>query len=47
VLDYNAWTEFPIFQVTDPDFGKPISHIVGGPQFQTPRQIRFGVRFAF
>jgi len=46
-LDYDTWTEFPIFQTPDPDLGKPISHNVAGPQFQTPRQIRFGVRFAF
>src|SRR5262245_3502637 len=50
VVDYNTWTEFAggaDFGTPDPDFGKPISHNVGGPQFQAPRQIRFGVRFAF
>ena len=46
-LDYNGWVEFPGFQSSDPDTGKPISHIVGGPQFQVPRQVRFGLRFAF
>jgi outer membrane receptor protein involved in Fe transport len=47
VLDYNTWVEFPGFGVADPDVGKPISHNVGGPQFQSPRQIRFGARFEF
>ena len=50
VLDYNTWTEFAggaDFGTPDPDFGKPISHNVAGPQFQVPRQIRFGLRFAF
>jgi hypothetical protein len=46
-LDYNTWVEFPIFGTPDPDLGKPISHNVAGPQFQIPRQIRFGARFAF
>jgi len=47
VLDYNNYVEFPGFGTDDPDFGKPISRNVAGPQFQTPRQIRFGVRFEF
>jgi len=46
-IDYNTWTEFPDFGTPDPDFGKTISHNVAGPQFQTPRQIRFGARFSF
>jgi len=46
-LDYNTYVEFPGFGTVDPDFGKPISHNVAGPQFQTPRQIRFGARFQF
>jgi hypothetical protein len=46
-LDYNSYVEFPGFGTDDPDFGKPISRNVAGPQFQTPRQVRFGVRFAF
>ena len=33
--------------LANPDFGKPISQNVAGPQFQTPRQIRFGARFEF
>ena len=28
-------------------FGLPVSELVSGPQFQTPRQIRFGARFEF
>jgi len=47
VLDYNNFVEFPGFGTPDPDTGKPISHNVAGPQFQSPRQIRFGARFAF
>ena len=46
VLDNNTWTELD-FGTPDPDFGKPISHNVAGPQFQVPRQIRFGARFSF
>jgi len=33
--------------VANPDFGKPVSETISGPQFQTPRQIRFGARFEF
>ena len=35
--------------VTNPDFGKPISTIFGGnpPQFQTPFNMRVGIRFEF
>jgi len=33
--------------VANPDFGKPVSEILAGPQFQQPRQIRFGARFEF
>ena len=33
--------------VNNPDFGAPVSEIVAGPQFQTPRQIRIGARFEF
>jgi outer membrane receptor protein involved in Fe transport len=47
VLDYNNYVEFPGFGTADPDFGKPISRNVAGPQFQTPRQIRFGIRYEF
>jgi hypothetical protein len=46
-LDYNNYVEFPGFGTADPDVGKPISRNVAGPQFQVPRQIRFGLRFAF
>ena len=48
VLDYDTWTELG-FEEPNPDFGKPVSQLFGGvpPQFQTPRQIRFGLRFAF
>jgi len=45
---YDYWTQIDA-STPNPDFGKPISQVFGGapPQFQTPRQIRFGVRFAF
>ena len=46
-LDYNNFVEFPGFQSADPDLGKPVSHLVAGPQFHVPRQVRFGLRFAF
>jgi hypothetical protein len=45
-IDYDTWTE-TTFGVPNPDFGKPISQVVSGPQFQTPIQIRFGARFGF
>ncbi len=35
------------FGVSNPNFGLPVSELVSGPQFQTPRQIRFGARFEF
>jgi hypothetical protein len=48
VLLYDYWTQIDS-STPNPDFGKPISQLFGGapPQFQTPRQIRFGLRFAF
>jgi hypothetical protein len=46
VLDYDNWTE-TTFGVPNPDFGKPISQNVAGPQITTPRQVRFGARFEF
>jgi hypothetical protein len=45
-LDYDAWTESE-FGVPNPDFGKPLSRVVSGPQFQSPFQIRIGARFSF
>jgi hypothetical protein len=45
-VDYDTWSELS-FEVPNPDFGKPISQVISGPQFQTPRQIRVGARFAF
>ena len=45
-LDYDTWTDLS-FGVPNPDFGKPISQIVSGPQFQAPFSVRFGVRWAF
>lgn len=44
--DFDNWTELQL-GVANPDFGKPVSQNVAGPQFQTPRQIRFGARFEF
>jgi outer membrane receptor protein involved in Fe transport len=46
VLDYDNFTE-TTFGVANPDFGKPISQNVAGPQITTPRQVRLGVRFEF
>jgi Carboxypeptidase regulatory-like domain/TonB dependent receptor-like, beta-barrel len=45
-IDYDNWSELS-FTVANPDFGKPVSEIVAGPQFQSPRQIRVGARFEF
>jgi hypothetical protein len=35
--------------VPNPDFGKPVTQVIGGapPQIQAPRQIRLGLRFLF
>jgi outer membrane receptor protein involved in Fe transport len=48
VLMYDQWTQLD-GPVTNPDFGKPVTQVLSGapPQFQTPRQVRFGVRFNF
>jgi hypothetical protein len=48
VIDYDNYSELG-FNVANPDFGKPVTQLLGGspPQFQTPRQIRFGARFEF
>jgi len=49
VLDYDNYTDLSFGAPPNPDMGKPISNLFAGapPQFQTPRQIRFGVRFEF
>jgi hypothetical protein len=44
--NYDNWSQLSL-GVTNPDFGEPISQIVSGPQYQAPRQIRFGARFEF
>ncbi len=48
VLMYDQWTELT-GPVPNPDFGAPITQVLSGapPQFQMPRQIRFGARFSF
>jgi len=48
VLMYDQWTQLT-GPAPNPDFGKPVTQVLGGapPQFQTPRQVRFGVRFNF
>jgi hypothetical protein len=45
---YDQWTQLT-GPAPNPDFGKPVTQVLGGapPQFQTPRQVRFGVRFNF
>jgi hypothetical protein len=45
-MDYDNYYELEL-GVLNPDFGQPVSQNVAGPQFQTPRQIRFGARFEF
>jgi hypothetical protein len=46
VTDYNSWTDIA-FGEPNPDFGKPVSQLIAGPQFQTPRQLRVGARLSF
>jgi len=46
VTDYNNWSESS-FDTPNPDFGTPTSQNISGPQFQAPRGIRVGARFAF
>jgi Carboxypeptidase regulatory-like domain/TonB-dependent Receptor Plug Domain len=46
VVDYDNFVELEK-GVTNPDFGQPVSQNVAGPQYQSPRQIRFGARFEF
>jgi hypothetical protein len=46
ILDYDTWTQLT-GPVPNPDYGKPISQILSGPQIQTPRQVRVGARFSF
>jgi hypothetical protein len=48
VLMYDQWTQLT-FPIANPDFGAPVTQVLAGapPQFQTPRQIRFGARFTF
>jgi hypothetical protein len=45
-IDYDNFVELEK-GVTNPDFGEPVSQTVAGPQFQIPRQVRFGARFEF
>jgi len=47
VQDYDTWTTLTFGAGPNPNFGQPTSQILGGPQIQTPRQIRVGVRYAF
>jgi hypothetical protein len=46
VTNYDNFAE-TAFGVANPNFGLPVSELVAGPQYQTPRQIRFGARFEF
>jgi hypothetical protein len=49
ILDYDNWTEITANAGPNPNFGLPTTSVLAGnpPQYQTPRQIRFGVRFEF
>ena len=49
ILDYDNWTEITFGAGPNPNFGLPTSSLFAGnpPQYQTPRQIRLGVRIAF
>jgi len=46
VLDYDNFTE-TTFGSPNPNFGLPTSRVVAGPQYQTPLQVRLGIRYAF
>ena len=47
VLEYDTFSELA-FGVPNPDFGRAgVSGVVGGQQFQSPRQFRLGARFEF
>jgi len=47
-MDYDTWTE-STFGAPNPNFGQPTSSAFGGnpAMFQTPRQVRLGMRFDF
>jgi len=49
ILDYDNWTEITFGAGPNPNFGLPTSSLFAGnpPQYQTPRQVRLGVRFSF
>jgi hypothetical protein len=48
-LDYDNWTAVDFGGSPNANFGLPVSSLFAGnpPQFQTPRQIRFGIRYEF
>jgi hypothetical protein len=48
VQAYDQWTQLT-GPVPNPDFGAPITQVLSGapPQYQVPRQIRFGARLSF
>jgi hypothetical protein len=47
VLDYDNFFDLSTGAPQNPNYGTRTSENVAGPQYQTPRQVRFGVRFAF
>jgi hypothetical protein len=49
VLDYDNWTSITYGAGPNPNFGLRTSSLFAGnpPQFQTPRQVRFGIRYEF
>jgi hypothetical protein len=48
VTAYDQWTQLT-GPATNPDFGAPITQVFTGapPQYQAPREVRLGARFAF
>jgi hypothetical protein len=44
---YDTWTSLTFGAGPNPNFGQPTSQILGGPQIQTPRQMRVGLRYSF
>ncbi len=47
VTNYDNFTSLSFGAGPNPNLGYPVSEILAGPQYQTPRVVRFGARFMF
>ena len=47
VLDYDNFFDLDQGRRAEPELRHPVVRDCCRPQYQTPRQVRFGVRFAF